>query len=138
MVVERDTYERAVQIEAQMAERGLASVQGSTRRFGILRAAGLPIILGPRPVRPDVVENNIYTFIEAALVLRHPDLCWHMREAILKRGADRKAPWKMEARRATWAAVLTALALRRSTQPSVDVWGWCRDGRCDEYLAELI
>lgn len=137
MVVERHTYERALQIEAQMAERGLAPIQGQQRRIDILKSAGLPVIPGPRHIRSGGVEYNVYTFAEAAMILLHPNLCWHMREAILKLGADRKAPWTLEQRRARWAAVLVALALG-SAVDAVDTWGWCKDGRCGVRLAELL
>lgn len=111
MVVERHTHERAVQIEAQYRERGFASVQGQQRRLDILKAAGLPRINGPRPLPRREVEYNIYTFSEAAMILRHPLLCWHERAAILCRGNSRLAPQPMDERRKYWASVLVALAL---------------------------
>lgn len=111
MTVERYTRESALQFEAKMAERGFAPVQGQQRRLDILRAAGLPCINGPRPISSGGVEMNIYTFSEAAMILRHPLLCWHERAAILKRGGGRSAPRPMDERRMYWAGVLVALAL---------------------------
>ena len=118
MTVERHTHERALQFEAQMAERGFAPVQGQQRRLDILRAAGLPCINGPRPLPGGGVEMNIYTFSEAAMILRHPLLCWHERAAILKRGEYGEGVTRvgdvlrtMADRRMYWAGVLVALAL---------------------------
>jgi hypothetical protein len=112
MVVERYTYERALEIQTKLEARGFTFVQQQQRRLDILKAAGLPRISGPRALLNGSVEmGNVYTFEEAATILRHPYLCWHEREAILKRGADRKAPWTMEARRSYWSACISALAL---------------------------
>lgn len=124
MVVERYTHERAVQIEAQYLARGMAPVQGNLRRREIMRATGLPWIRGPRPLANGTIEINMYTWAEAATILRHPSLCWHERERMLKRGADRKAPWTIERRRAYWAACLTALALASAR----DGEAWCAHG----------
>ena len=111
MVVERYTHERAVQIEAQMIARGMAPVQGLQRRLDILAAAGLPRVRGPRPLENGDVEMNVYTWAEAADILRHHNLCWHEREALLKYGSGRAAPLTVDERRRYWASVLTALAL---------------------------
>lgn len=109
MVVERYTHERAMQIEADMRARGMAPVHGQQRRIDILRAAGLPLVCKPRAVAGGF-ENNVYTWVEAAMILKHPALCWHEREAILKRGGGRE-PWTIARRRAYWASCVTALAL---------------------------
>jgi hypothetical protein len=87
MVVERYTYERALEIQTKFEARGFTFVQAQQRRLDILAAAGLPRIPGPRalpgPGGVDGVEyGNVYTFEEAATILRHPSLCWHEREAI--------------------------------------------------------
>jgi hypothetical protein len=115
MVVERYTYERALEIQTKFEARGFTFVQQQQRRLDILKAAGLPRISGPRALSNGSVEmGNVYTFEEAATILRHPYLCWHEREAILKRGANVRVGdelWTMEARRSYWSACISALAL---------------------------
>jgi hypothetical protein len=113
MIVERYTYERACQIEAAYAARGMKPVQGQQRRLDILKGAGLPRVYGPRALhgRKEAENNNVYTWTEAADILMHPALDWFYRERICKYGADRSAPKIIEERRAYWRSVLVALAL---------------------------
>jgi hypothetical protein len=119
MAVERYTYERACQIEAAYAARGMKPIQGQQRRLDVLAAAGLPRVRGPRPVRRSaitgafagLVEINVYTWAEAADIIRHPQLPDHVRERLCKYGADRRESKTIEERRAYWRSVLVALAL---------------------------
>lgn len=124
MVVERYTYERACQIEREMAARGMGpAVQGQKRRLAILRNCGLPRVHGPRPLHPgrptfmggiggaDVEPKNVYTWSEVAAILTYPTLDWPERERFCRYGSDRAHPLPIEERRAYWRSVLVALAL---------------------------
>lgn len=110
MLVERHTYESAKCFEEKMRERGMLPMQGNRLRLEMLRSLKFPMIRGPRPIGDlikGVENNNVYTWFQVAILLRHPLLCWHEREDVLKRHADRP----LEERHEYWDSVLTALAL---------------------------